>query len=151
MEDFRNAVNDWLEVIWKVKRADRSIHSLAYKELRKKYPNLYSHSLQEAMNWAIQIAKAELKLNPDKKPEFKSLLVSYKNNSFRFENKGFIILLNGRRVYIPVYVPKKYYKWLVNGKFGRLYFKEEEGEIYAYLTVKVKEKGPYEPRQWFGG
>ncbi|HIP25654.1 MAG TPA: transposase, partial [Archaeoglobus profundus] len=46
--------------------------------------------------------------------------------------------------------PKKYYKWLANGKFGRLYFKEEEGEIYAYLTVKVKEKEPYEPRQWFG-
>ena len=102
------------------------------------------------MNWAIQIAKAELKLNPDKKPEFKSLIVSYKNVDFRFENKGFIIPLNGRRVYIPVYIPKKYYKWLANGKFGRLYFKEEDGEIYAYLTVKVKEKEPYEPRRWFG-
>jgi putative transposase len=147
---FKQAVNDWIDVAWKHKIADRSLHSLAYKELRKKYPNLYSSSLQDAMNWAIQIVKTELKLNPDKKPEFKTLMISYKNVDFQFENNGFVIPLNGKRVYIPVYIPKKYYKWLANGKFGRLYFKEEDGEIYAYLTVKVDEKPTYEPKLWFG-
>jgi len=150
METFKRAVNDWIDVAWKHKIADRSLHSLAYKELRQEYPNLYSSSLQDAMNWAIQIVKTELKLNPDKKPEFKTLMISYKNVDFKFENNGFVIPLNGRRVYIPVYVPKKYYKWLANGKFGRLYFKEEDGEIYAYLTVKVEDRQPYEPKLWFG-
>ncbi len=74
------------------------------------------------MNWAIQIVKTELKVNPDKKPKFDSLMISFKNVDFKFENNGFVIPLNGKRVYVPVYVPKK---WLVNGKFGRLYFKEE--------------------------
>jgi len=147
---FKQAVNDWIDVAWKYKITDRSLHSLAYKELRQKYPELYSNSLQDAMNWAIQIVKTELKLNPDKKPEFKTLMLSFKNVDFRFENNGFVIPLNGKRVYIPVFVPKKYYKWLVNGKFGRLYFKEEDGEIYAYLTVKVEEKPAYEPKLWFG-
>ena len=41
MRDFRDAVNGWLKVIWRVKRADRSIHSLAYKELRKEYSNYF--------------------------------------------------------------------------------------------------------------
>jgi len=150
MKMFRQAVNDWIDVAWKHKITDRSLHTLAYKKLRQKYPNLYSNSLQDAMNWAIQIAKTELKLNPDKKPEFKTLMISYKNVDFRFENNGFVIPLNGRRVYIPVYVPKKYYKWLANGRFGRLYFKEEDGEIYAYLIVKVDEKPTYEPKLWFG-
>ena len=150
METFRQAVNDWIEVAWKHKIADRTLHSLAYKELRQKYSELYSNSLQDAMNWAIQIVKTELKLNPDKKPEFKTLILSFKNVDFKFENNGFVIPLSGKRVYIPVYVPKKYYKWLVNGEFGRLYFKEENGEIYAYLTIKVEEKKPYEPKLWFG-
>lgn len=147
---FRQAVNDWIDVAWKHKITDRSLHSLAYKELRQKYPNLYSNSLQDAMNWAIQIVKTELKLNPAKKPEFNTLMISFKNVDFKFENNGFVIPLNGKRVYIPVYVPKKYYKWLVNGKFGRLYFKEKNGEIYAYLTVKVEDRQPYKPRLWFG-
>jgi putative transposase len=150
MESFRRAVNDWIDVAWEHKVADRSLHSLAYKELRRKYPNLYSNSLQDAMNWAIQIVKTELKLNPDEKPEFETLMVSFKNVDFRFENNGFVVPLNGRRVYIPVYVAKRHYKWLMNGKFGRLYFKEEDGEIYAYLTVKVEEKPTYEPKLWFG-
>ncbi len=150
METFRRAVNDWIDVAWKNKITDRSLHSIAYKELRRKHPNLYSNSLQDAMNWAIQIVKTELKLNPDKKPEFKTLMISFKNVDFKFENNGFVIPLNGKRVYVPVYVPKKYYKWLANGKFGRLYFKEEDGEIYANLTVKVEDKQPYEPKLWFG-
>ncbi|ADB57831.1 RNA-guided endonuclease InsQ/TnpB family protein [Archaeoglobus profundus] len=150
METFRDAVNDWIDVAWKHKIADRTLHEIAYKELRQKYRNLYSNSLQDAMNWAIQIVKTELKLNPNKKPEFKTLMISFKNVDFKFENNGFVIPLNGKRVYVPVYVPKKYYKWLVNGKFGRLYFKEEDGEIYAYLTVKVEDKPVYEPKSWFG-
>lgn len=150
MKSFRSAVNDWINVAWRYKITDRTLHEIAYKELRQKYPSLYSNSLQEAMNWAIQIVKTELKQNPDKKPEFKTLIVSFKNVDFKFENDGFVIPLNGKRVYIPVYVPKKYYKWLVNGKFGRLYFKEENGEIYAYLTIKVEDKPSYEPKSWFG-
>ncbi|WP_457550531.1 hypothetical protein [Archaeoglobus sp.] len=66
------------------------------------------------MNWAIQVVKTELKLNPDRKPEFKTLMISFKNVDFRFENNGFVVPLKGKRVYIPVYVPKKYYKWIVN-------------------------------------
>ena len=34
------------------------------------------------MIWAIQIAKAELKLNPDKKPGIKTLMISFKNVDF---------------------------------------------------------------------
>ena len=147
---FKQAVNDWIEIAWKHKIADRSLHSLAYKELRQKYQNLYSNSLQDAMNWAIQIVKTELKFNPNKKPEFKTLMISFKNVDFKFENNGFVIPLNSKRVYVPVYVPKKYYKWLSTCKFGRLYFKEKDGEIYAYLTVKVEDKQPYEPKLWFG-
>ncbi|ADB58876.1 RNA-guided endonuclease InsQ/TnpB family protein [Archaeoglobus profundus] len=150
MDSFRQAVNDWIDVAWKHKITDRTLHSLAYKKLREKYPNLYSNSLQDAMNWAIQIVKTELKVNPDVKPKFDSFMISFKNVDFKFENDGFVIPLNGKRVYVPVYVPKKYYKWLVNGKFGRLYFKEEDGEIYAYLTVKVEDKPAYEPKLWFG-
>jgi len=150
MESFREAVNDWIGVAWKHRVADRSLHALAYKELRQKYPNLYSNSLQDAMNWAIQIVKTELKLNPGRKPKFETLMVSFKNIDFRFENNGFVVPLNGKRVYIPVYVPKKYYKWLMRGVFGRLYFKEEGGEIYAYLTVKVEGRPTYEPKLWFG-
>ena len=150
METFKRAVNDWIDVAWEHEITDRALHSLAYEELRRKYSNLHSNSLQDAMNWAIQIVKTELKLNPNKKPKFKTLMISFKNVDFKFENDGFVIPLNGKRVYVPVYVPKKYYKWLVNGKFGRLYFKEEDGEIYAYLTVKVDEKQPYKPKLWFG-
>jgi len=150
MELFRGAVNDWIAVAWKHRVADRSLHSLAYKELRRKYPNLYSNSLQDAMNWAIQIVKTEIKLNPGEEPKFETPIISFKNVDFKFENNGFVVPLNGKRAYIPVYVPKKYYKWLMNGRFGRLYFKEEGRKIYAYLSVKVEEKPTYEPKLWFG-
>ena len=149
MEMFKNAVNDWIAIAWENNRVDRGIHAIGYKKLREKYPQLYSNSLQDAMNWALQIVKAERKTNPEKKPVFDIPLISYKNVDFKFENNGFIIPLNGKRVYIPVYVPKKYYKWIYNGKFGRLYFKQED-DIYAYLSVHVNEKETYQPRTWIG-
>jgi len=68
MELFRQAVNDWVEVAWKHRIADKSLHFLAY-----------TNSLQDAMDWAIQIVKTELKLNPNKKPESKILMISYKD------------------------------------------------------------------------
>ncbi len=150
MEMFKNAVNDWIAIAWENNRVDRGIHALGYKKLREKYPELYSNSLQEAMNWAIQTVKAERKTNPNKKPMFEEMLISYKNVDFKFENNGFIIPLNGKRVYVPVYVPKKYYKWIYNSKFGRLYFRDEVDGIYAYLSVHIEEKTQYEPKTWLG-
>jgi len=150
MEMFRDAVNDWIEIAWENNRFDRGIHSIGYKKLRRKYTSLHSDSLQDAMNWAIQIVKSAKRTNSKKKPKFNELMLSYKNVNFKFENNGFIIPLNGKRVYVPVYVPKRYYKWIYNSKHGRLYFKYEREDIYAYLSVQVEEKPQYEPKIWFG-
>ncbi len=37
MDTFRQAVNNWIDVAWEHKIINRSLHSLAYKELREKY------------------------------------------------------------------------------------------------------------------
>ncbi|AIJ04875.1 Transposase, IS605 [Methanocaldococcus bathoardescens] len=149
--DFKNAVNDWIDISWNDgKITDRKLHSYGYKELREKYPNLYSNSLQDAMNWAIQILRSSIKLNPNKKPIFNTLMVSYKSVDYKYENEGLIIPLCGKRVFIPLYIPKKYKKYLQNGTFGRLVIKKEGNDYYAYLSIKVEEKEPYKPTLWFG-
>jgi len=139
--DFKNAVNDWIDISWyNGKITERKLHSYGYKELRKKYPNLYSNSLQDAMNWAIQILRSSIKLNPNKKPTFNTLMVSYKSVDYKYENEGLVFPLCGKRVFIPLYVPKKYKKYLQSGKFGRLVIKKEGNDYYAYLSIKVEEK-----------
>ncbi|WP_172632610.1 hypothetical protein [Methanotorris igneus] len=130
--DFKNAVNDWIDISvnngW---ITTRKLQSYGYRQLREKYGNLYSNVLIEAMDVAIQCLKQTK--TKKIKPKFKTDLVCFKNKDYKLHSFGVILPLCKERTYIPLYIPKKFKKYLNNYKLGRLtIFKEIIGIMFLY-------------------
>ncbi|WP_457752821.1 RNA-guided endonuclease InsQ/TnpB family protein [Thermococcus sp.] len=144
-EAFKDCVNDWLSAIVQLgEKPNRgNLHNFAYRAIRDKYPQLHSNVIQDAMNLAIEIYRSWLK-NGGEFPEFHSNVIYFKGVDVGIENNGLVVPLMGRRVYLPLYVPKKYKKYL-QYKHGRVIIKRIGKEWYAFISVHVPEKEPIKP------
>ncbi|AAL82042.1 hypothetical protein PF1918 [Pyrococcus furiosus DSM 3638] len=145
IEAFKACVNDWLSAIAQLgEKPNRgNLHRFAYRAIRDKYPQLHSNVVQDAMNLAIEIYRSWLK-NGGEFPKFRSDVIYFKGVDVRIENNGLVVPLMGRRVYLPLYVPKKYKKYL-QYKHGRVIIKRVDKDWYALVSVNVPEKEPIKP------
>jgi len=135
--DFRNAVNDWIKISidngWVT---TRTLQKFGYKELREKYPNLYSAVLLEAMDVAIGCLKSAK--SKGIVPEFDADIVCFKNQHYKLHSSGVIVPLCGEKTYIPLYIPKKFRKYLANYKLGRLTIFKRDNWYYVSISVKIE-------------
>ena len=95
------------------------------------------------MNLAIEIYRSWLK-NGGEFPEFHSDVIYFKGVDVKIENNGLVVPLMGKRVYLPLYVPKKFRKYL-QYKHGRVAIKRIGRDWYAFVSVNVPEKEPIKP------
>ncbi len=135
--DFRNAVNDWINISinngW---ITTRKLQKYGYKQLREKYPKLYSAVLLEAMDVAIGILKSSKSQKTI--PKFDSDIICFKNQTYKLHNSGIIVPLCGERTYIPLYIPKKFRKYLLNYKLGRLTIFKKNNWYYVSISVNIE-------------
>ncbi|WP_240912224.1 MULTISPECIES: transposase [unclassified Thermococcus] len=145
IEAFKSCVNDWLSAIVQlgIKPNRGNLHRFAYREIRGKYPQLHSNIVQDAMNLAIEIYRSWLK-NGGEFPEFRSNVIYFKGVDVKVENNGLVVPLMGKRVYLPLYVPKRYKKCLQH-KHGRVIIKRIGRDWYAFVSIEVPEKEPIKP------
>ena len=135
--DFRNAVNDWIKISinngW---ITTRKLQKFGYKQLREKYPNLYSAVLLEAMDVAIGILKSAKSKKIE--PKFDADIICFKNQHYKLHSSGVIVPLCGERTYIPLYIPKKFRRYLTNCKLGRLTIFKKDNWYYVSISVKIE-------------
>jgi len=145
IEAFKACVNDWLSAIAQLgEKPNRgNLHRFAYRRIRDKYPQLHSNVVQDAMNLAIETYRSWLKNGGDF-PEFHSDVIYFKGVDVKIENNGLVVSLMGKRVYLPLYVPKKFKKYL-QYKHGRVIIKRIGKDWYAFLSINVPEKEPVKP------
>ena len=57
LRQFKDCVNDWIQALHQLgeKPTRTAVHRFAYKKLRRKYSQLHTDVLQEAMDLAIEI------------------------------------------------------------------------------------------------
>ncbi|MFA4646201.1 transposase [Pyrococcus kukulkanii] len=145
IEAFKACVNDWLSAIAQLgEKPNRgNPHRFAYRRIRDRYPQLHSNVVRDAMNLAIEIYRSWLK-NGGEFPEFHSDVIYFKGVDVKIENNGLVVPLMGKRVYLPLYVPKKFRKYL-QYKHGRVAIKRIGRDWYAFVSVNVPEKEPIKP------
>ncbi|NPA62678.1 MAG: IS200/IS605 family element transposase accessory protein TnpB [Methanococci archaeon] len=135
--DFRNAVNDWIRISinngW---ITTRTLQKFGYKQLREKYSNLYSAVLLEAMDVAIGILKSAK--SKGIVPEFDADVICFKNQHYKLHSSRVIVPLCGEKTYIPLYIPKKFRKYLANYKLGRLTIFKRDDWYYISISVKIE-------------
>ena len=148
---FKECVNAWLSEIEQLNEypTRKNVHSFAYKRVREQFKDLHSNVVQEAMNRAIEIYRAWLKTK-GQKPTFTADVISFKNVDVKI-NRHFINvpLINNKRIWLPIYVPKKLKKFL-KMKHGRVQISKIGNEYYTQISFEVPEPEPYEPRGWLG-
>jgi putative transposase len=150
---FKECVNEWLKAIDQLEEYPnrKNVHEFAYRNVRKKFEDLHSNVVQEAMNRAIEIYRAWLR-NPNKgdKPCFKADIISFKSVDIKIEGHFISVpLLNNERVWLPMHVPSKF-KQLLKQKIGRVQISRLRDEYYVFISFEVPEPEPYKPRGWFG-
>ena len=145
MEEFKSCVNDWLNAIAQLREKPNraNLHRFAYKRIRSEHPQLHSNVVQDAMNLAIEIYRSWLKKGGSF-PEFHSDVIYFKGVDVKIENNGLVVPLMGERVYLPLYVPKKFKKYL-QYKHGRVAIKRIDKDWYAFVSINVPEKEPIKP------
>lgn len=122
MGEFKSCVNDWLNAIAQLREEPNrgNLHRFAYKRIRSEHPQLHSNVVQDAMNLAIEIYRSWLKKGGSF-PEFHSDVIYFKGVDVKIENNGLVVPLMGERVYLPLYVPKKFKKYLKGFKNERVF------------------------------
>ncbi len=101
------------------------------------------------MNRAIETYRAWLKTK-GQKPTFTADVVSFKNVDVKIDRHFINVpLINNKRVWLPMYIPKKLRKFL-KMKHGRVQISKIGNEYYAQISFEVPEPEPYEPKGWLG-
>jgi len=153
IRQFKDCVNDWIQALHQLgeKPTRTAVHRFAYKKLRRKYPQLHTDVLQEAMDLAIETYRAWLN-NPNKGkeiPRFDKDCIYFEGRCVKFDRHFISLPLAGKRVWLPMHIPAKFKQYLQH-KHGRVILKKVKDEYYVYVSVNVPEPEPYEPRGWFG-
>jgi len=145
IEAFKACVNDWLSAIAQLEEKPNrgNLHRFAYRRIRDKYPQLHSNVVQDAMNLAIETYRSWVR-NGGEFPEFHSDVIYFKGVDVKIENNGLVAPLMGKRVYLPLYVPKKFKRYL-QYKHGRVVIKRIDKDWYAFVSINVPEKEPIKP------
>jgi len=142
---FKSSVNYWLELIDEMGEYPRrgNTHRFGYDKVRDKFPKLYSETVQEAMNRAIQIYRA------NGTSEYKEDSMSFRSRFVEIESHFIKLpLLKNEKPWLPFFIPPKFKK-LFDYDYGNVVLKKG-GNWFVYIAFKVPCEEKYEPNGWFG-
>jgi len=146
VKKFKEAINSWLEQINEMGEYPNrgNTHRYGYKEVREKYPKLYSETVQEAMNRAIQIYRSNgMSKYREDSMSFKKRFIEINSHFIRLP------LLRDKKPWLPFIIPNEFKKLFNNGH-GNAVLKKKENNWFIYIAFKIPCKEEYEPEGWFG-
>lgn len=140
LNQFQACVNKWIEKIDELdeKPTRGNVHELAYHDIKDEFPNLYSNTLQECMNRAIEIMRS----HPRSLPKYQTDSMSFKDVDMKYDSDNIGIPVAGKEyVWLPLIVPSYFGKYRELEK-GRAQVIRENGDWYALIAVEypVKEE-----------
>ena len=140
LNKFQACVNTWIEKIDELEhRPTRgNAHDHAYHEIKDEFPELYSNTLQECMNRAIEIMRNQ----NGSLPEYQASSMSFKAVEMKYDSDNIGVPVAGKEhVWLPLIVPSYFGKYRELEK-GRAQIIRESKEWYALISVEypVKEK-----------
>lgn len=143
LQQFKNCTNDWLQLLHDNKgMGQKALHNAGYSDMREKY-DLYSATVQESMNRALQVYKA------NGGSGYRQDTMSFKNQSIKLDTDAVNVPLIGGREWLPFIVPPKFRQYLGHDH-GNIVLKRVEGNWFVYIALKILVPEPYEPKNFIG-
>lgn len=145
-QKYKKSVNYWLELIDQMNEYPKrgNTHNYGYEKVRKKFPKLYSDTVQESMNRAISIYRS------NGLSKYKQDTMSFKSRFVEIESHFIQLpLLKRKKPWLPFITPSKFKK-LFNYERGNVVLKKKNSTWYVYIAFEVPCEEEYEPESWFG-
>lgn len=143
LRQFKDCTNDWLQLLHdNGGMRQKDLHNAGYTDMRKKY-GLYSATVQESMNRALQVYKS------NGFSTYRQDTMSFKNQSIKLDTDAVNIPLVGGREWLPFIVPPKFRQYL-NHEHGNAVVKRIGSNWFIYIALKAPVPKPYKPRDFIG-
>ena len=148
LDRYRDCVNLWTEKIAELDEYPNrgNVHKYAYDDIKSAFPNLYSNTIQECMNRAIEIMRNQ----NGSLPEYTADSMSFKAVDMRYDQDNIGIPVIGKeRVWLPLIVPAYFGAYRELDK-GRCTVIRKDGTWYATVSVEYPIKKQYDPEGVLG-
>lgn len=145
---FQSCVNKWIEKIDELgeKPTRGNVHEYGYHEIKDEFPNLYSNTLQECMNWAIEI----MRNRSGSLPEYSADSMSFKGVDMKYDSDNIGVPVAGKEyVWLPLIVPSYFGKYRELEK-GRTQIIKQDNEWYALIAVEYPVQKEIDPEGVLG-
>lgn len=143
LKQFKDCTNDWLQLLHDHNgMGQKDLHNTGYHDMREQY-DLYSATVQESMNRALQAYKA------NGGSEYRQDTMSFKNQSIKLDTNAVNIPLVGGREWLPFIVPPEFREYL-NYDHGNIVLKKIEEDWFVYISLKIPVPEPYQPKDFIG-
>jgi len=148
LSQFQDCVNKWIEKIDELnQRPTRgNVHEHAYHKIKEDFPKLYSDTLQECMNRAIEI----MRNHSGSLPEYEADSMSFKAVDMKYDSDNIGIPVAGKEyIWLPLIVPSYFGKYRELEK-GRTQIIRVDNDWYALISVKYPVEQEIEPEGVLG-
>lgn len=148
LDRYNSCVNAWIRAIAKLDEYPKrgNVHDHAYDDVKEEFPRLYSNTIQECMNRAIEI----MRNRTGSLPEYDADSMSFKAVDMRYDRDNIGIPVIGKeRVWLPLIVPAYFGKYRDLEK-GRCTVIKQDGDWYATVAVEFPIKEEYDPEGAIG-
>lgn len=145
---YRECVNLWIQKIAELGEYPNrgNVHEYGYDDVTAEFPQLYSNTIQECMNRAIEIMRNQ----NGSLPEYTADSMSFKAVDMRYDQDNIgIPVIGKKRVWLPLIVPAYFGEYRELDK-GRCTLIKENGDWYATVTVEYLIKKQYDPKGVLG-
>lgn len=148
LDRYNACVNAWIQVIHDLGEDPNrgNVHSLAYHDIKEEFPRLYSNTIQECMNRAIEI----MRNRTGSLPEYDADSMSFKAVDMRYDSDNVGIPVSGKeRVWVPLIVPAYFGEYRELEK-GRCTIIKDDDAWYASVSVEYPIKEEYDAKGVLG-
>lgn len=145
---FQDCVNAWIQKIDEMGEYPNrgNTHKYGYDEIKKEFPRLYSNTIQECMNRAIEIMRNQ----NGSLPKYRANSMSFKTVDVRYDGENIGVPVVGKeRYWIPLIVPSYFGRYRELEK-GRLQVVKKQNNWYAYVSVEYPIREKIDPSGFFG-
>lgn len=148
LDRYNDCVNAWIKAIGDLNEEPNrgNVHDHAYHDIKNEFPQLYSNTIQECMNRAIEI----MRNRTGSLPEYDADSMSFKAVDMRYDSDNVGIPVIGKtRVWVPIIVPSYFGEYRELEK-GRCTIIKDGGRWYAAIAVEYPIEEQYEPDGFLG-
>ena len=148
LEQFQDCVNHWIEKIDELNEKPNrgNVHEYGYHETKEESPELYSNTIQEAMNRAIEI----MRNRNGSLPKYEASSMSFKAVDMKYDGENIgIPVARKEYLWLPLIVPSYFGKYRELKK-GRAQILHDGEDWYALISVEYPVQEEIEPEGVLG-